>query len=117
MSLAYYARNAATAERMRRKMRKEGVTLSGKKLWTEAEDEILRASYPNYRRMLKLLPHRTHQAVLMRCRKLGLKKFVRPWTAFEVSKLRKLYSSASIEEICAAFPVFCARISCQACAP
>lgn len=105
MSLAYYARNAASAERARRRMRKEGCTMSGQKLWSEEECEIIREVGPDFDAIHQRLPHRSRIAIRFRCKQMGLTH--RPqhvWTAGEISKLRKLYPAASIEEICDAFP-------------
>lgn len=105
MSLAYYARNAATAERNRRRMRKEGMTMKGDKLWTDEENEIVRTLAPDHQAIRKKLPHRTHIAIRSHCVKLGLgRKGIHWWTGAEISKLRKLYPSATQEEICQQFP-------------
>ncbi|TCL70517.1 hypothetical protein [Rhizobium sp. BK251] len=104
MDLAYLAKNAAIAERARRRMRREGVTMKGHKLWTDAERDVLRELAPDYNAMCKRLPHRTHKAIEGECARLGLRKKIHIWTAAEISKLRRLYPNASVEEICATFP-------------
>ncbi|MBB4297211.1 hypothetical protein GGI55_001738 [Rhizobium leguminosarum] len=105
MSLAYYARNAASAERARRRMRKEGFTMRGQKLWTEDEFQIIREIGPNFDSIRERLPHRTRVSIESQCRKMGfIQKPQHAWSAAEISKLRKLYPAAIIEEICQTFP-------------
>lgn len=103
MSLAYYARNAASAERARRRMRREGVTMSGSILWTEAEIQILR-QFPSNQQAHERLPHRTIKAIENQRRKQRLTRQLHWWTAAEISKLRRMYPRCSKEEICATFP-------------
>ncbi len=105
MSLAYYARNAASAERMRRRIQREGFTMTGQKLWTEEERAIITKIGPDFDAIRKKLPHRTRIAIANQCRKMGLKqKHQHVWTAAEISKLRRLYPRASRQEILDAFP-------------
>ncbi|MBX4911216.1 MULTISPECIES: hypothetical protein [Rhizobium] len=105
MSLAYFARNAASAVRARKRIRREGYNMRGHKLWSEAEDAVVRKFAPDYAKIHKKLPHRTLVAIGTRCRRLGLKqRFQHIYSASEISKLRRLYARASKEEICAAFP-------------
>ena len=87
MSLAYYARNGASAERMSRRIRKEGITGKGSRIWTEAEDKFLQANYPNFELIREHLSHRTRGAIWARCQSHRLKRAQHPWTAFEPSKL------------------------------
>ncbi len=104
MSLAYYARNAATAERNRRRMRREGMTMKGDKLWTEEERQIILAIGPDFDAIRKKLPKRTRIAIACQCRNMGMKQRVQHiWSAAEISKLRKLYPSATREDICREF--------------
>ncbi|MDK1377075.1 MULTISPECIES: hypothetical protein [unclassified Sinorhizobium] len=104
MSLAYYARNTASAERTRRRIRREGVNMKGDRLWTDEEREIVRRLAPDYDAMVKKLPHRTRIAVVSQAAKMGLRPKIHIWTASEISKLRKMYPTASAEEIVSAFP-------------
>ena len=105
MSLAYYARNARTAERARRWMKREGFTMSGQKLWTEEEIAVIKSIGPDFDAIRKKLPHRTRIAIASQCRKIGLKqRSQHVWSAAEISKLRKLYPRASIKEINETFP-------------
>lgn len=104
MSLAYCARNVASGERARRRMMREGVTMSGARLWTEAEWETVRKLAPDYDAIVKQLPHRTRIAVASQARKMGLQREIHIWSAADIFKLRRMYRSASADEICAAFP-------------
>ncbi|RVK40917.1 hypothetical protein [Sinorhizobium meliloti] len=104
MSLAFYARNARSADRARQRMQREGVTMSGAKLWTEEENAVLQQHFPNYEIMMQALPHRTRTAIRFRCGKLGLTRPKHVWMASEISLLRRLYARASKQEIMAALP-------------
>ncbi|KAA1176464.1 hypothetical protein FP026_27880 [Rhizobium tropici] len=104
MSLAYYARNAATAERNRRRMRREGVTMNGYKLWTEEEKEIVRRLSPDYDAICKLIPSRKRRSIQHMASAMGVAGEKHLYTAAEISKLRRLYSTATWQEILEAFP-------------
>ncbi|WP_037088586.1 hypothetical protein [Rhizobium sp. CF080] len=104
MSLAYYARNVASGERSRRRMMRAGVTMKGQKLWDDTERQVLMDCRGDYVAMRKRLRHRTKHAIFGECAKLGIRKSIHVWSAAEVSKLRKMYPKASIEEISSAFP-------------
>lgn len=104
MSLAYFARNAASGERARRRMQRSGFTMSGQKLWTQTERQILLDHKGDYAAMKKLLPDRSIAAIASQCSKMNLRKTIHVWTAADISKLRRMYPKASEEEICAAFP-------------
>lgn len=107
MSLAFYARAAASGQRSRRMIELRGVTPNGTKLWTDAELDILIMHQRCYRLMYQKLPHRSPLAIRVKYRSLGLPTPRPPrhrWTALEISKLRKLFPSASAEHICSVFP-------------
>lgn len=57
MSLAYCARNAASVERMSRRIPKEGITGKGSRIWMEGEDRFLQANYPNFELIREHLSH------------------------------------------------------------
>lgn len=102
--LAYFARGAASAERARRRIKREGVTMRGDKLWTDEENAIIKKCGPSFDEIGKRLPHRTRTAIRFQSRKLGFcQKRQHNWTAAEISKLRRLYPRASREEICGIF--------------
>lgn len=104
MSLAHHAKSAAIGRRTRNIQRRLGVTLSGKPMWTEKEDSLLRELVPNYGKICKLLPHRTRKGISARCAKLGLRKHNHFWSASEISKLRKLYPGETSENLSEIFP-------------
>jgi len=92
MSLAYFARNARSAERMRERIRRSGM-VAGHKVWTDAEREILKGLVPDYKAVRRRLRSRTAAAIQARY-----------WTAAEISKLRRIYPTATKQELCEAFP-------------
>ncbi|WP_150129938.1 SANT/Myb-like DNA-binding domain-containing protein [Sinorhizobium sp. RAC02] len=104
MSLAYFARNVASGERARKKMRREGVNMSGDKLWSAVEDELIKRLYPNYVAILTELPHRTYSACRTRARTLGVVKERPPYTAKELSIVRRLYPAGDREKLLALLP-------------
>lgn len=104
MSLAHFAKGAASAERLRGKMLRSGFTLFGQKLWTEDEDLVCRLFYPDYFALRQILYNRSEIAIKGRCRKLGLVPPRRTWGPLEKQRLRKLYPEASHDELRAAFP-------------
>ncbi|CAK06337.1 hypothetical protein ELG83_02505 [Rhizobium leguminosarum] len=104
MTLAYYAKNAATAERVRARMARLGVTPAGHKVWTEIEDDFCRLLYFDHFALRQILRHRTARAIQARCCELGFGRKYHRWGPLERQKLRKLYPEASREEICATFP-------------
>ncbi|WP_037470691.1 hypothetical protein [Sinorhizobium fredii] len=104
MSLAYFARNAAAAERVRAQILRTGFTLFGQRTWKAEEDLVCRLFHPDYFAIQQILYNRTPRAIRARCQKLGLARRRRQWGPLDKQKLRKLYPSTSREEICAAFP-------------
>ncbi|MBY3614970.1 hypothetical protein [Rhizobium bangladeshense] len=105
MSLSYFARNAASAARVRNRLKKEGYTMNGDKLWTEDERKIIEDKWPNFDAIRKAIPGRSRIAIRAQCRNMGLReKPQHIWSTAELSKLRKLYPAATIAEICATFP-------------
>ncbi|AWM23463.1 hypothetical protein AOX55_0000178 [Sinorhizobium fredii CCBAU 25509] len=103
MLLSYHARSAALSERNRRRIQREGVTMSGSIVWTEAEIQIL-YQIPSNLQAHERLPHRTIKAIEHQRRKQSLSRQIHWWTAAEISKLRRMYPRCSKEEICATFP-------------
>lgn len=104
MSLAYFARNAGSAERIRAQMLRTGFTLFGQRIWTEQEDFVCRLFYPDYFALRQILYNRSEHAIKARCRKLGLVRKRHSWTPLKKQKLRRLYPEATHEELLAAFP-------------
>lgn len=104
MDLRTLTKNARSAARARARLLRDGVTPSGHKVWTDEEDLACRLFYPDYFALSRILPHRSPVAVRQRCGRLGLVRRYASWPAIERQKLRRLYPSATREEICAAFP-------------
>lgn len=104
MSLAYFARNAASAERLRARMLRTGYTIFGQKLWTEEEDWLCRLFHPDYFALRQILYTRSERAIKARCRTLGLARRHRSWGPLDKQKLRKLYPGATKAELLEAFP-------------
>ena len=117
MTISYHASVVARGERSRRVIELRGTAPNGAKLWTDAEITILVKYQGCYEKMYEKLPRRSHRAIRSKYCSLGLPRSGRPrhlWTAFEISRLRKLYPAASPEEICSAFPHSTWRAICQA---
>ena len=96
-------RNAEWAARMREIQKKRGMA-GRNQLWTEEEDATCRRLYPDYKAIHKSLPHRSLRAVRGRGQKLGLAPKRNLITAAELSKLRRLYPTATRSELRSAFP-------------
>ena len=104
MDLSYYSRHAATAKRVRKRIQREGYTMSGQKIWSEDEDDQIRAHYPDYSAIAKALPHRTYSACRGRARNLGIVTKRPPFTIRELSIVRRHYPEGDREEVLALLP-------------
>lgn len=104
MELSYHGRAAAKAIRSRERMQREGVTPGGHKLWTPAEDQIVRSLFPNYGALLKALPHRTYAGIRYRTMRLKLVKLRPGFTGKELSIIRRRFLQAGKDEIIALLP-------------
>lgn len=99
------SRNAATAERMRRRMAFVGHTPNGHPLWNRPETGHLVDGYPGYDAILPLIPRRTRTAAHGKASRLKITKPKAPaWSDNEILRLRKIYPTGTREEILAAFP-------------
>jgi hypothetical protein len=94
----------ARGDRARERMMRLGRTPNGHILWTERENDVVRALYPDYRALQKALRRRTYNALRSRTRFLGLAKKRHIWLGTEVSRLRRLYPKADRGDIMLAFP-------------
>lgn len=93
------------SERARDRIRRQGCTAQGYPLWTEEEDDLCRKLHHDRKALKKALKRRTMPAIENRCMRLGLRvKHLHWWTAAEISKLRRMYPTATWEELLAAFP-------------
>jgi len=104
MRLRYAAMGVARAQRARERIIRMGRTPNGHPLWTEREDDVVRALYPDYKALRRKLRRRTYYALRARARTLDVVTRRHVWLATEVSRLRRLYPRASREELLAAFP-------------
>lgn len=78
--------------------------MSGDKVWTPGEDEIVRSSFPDYKAMGKALPHRSYNGFKYRAKVLKLVTERPPFTARELSIIRRLYPVAEKDELLALLP-------------
>jgi hypothetical protein len=104
MYLQDFSKGAEYASRARRRIKRLGVVPSGAKLWKDEEDNLCRAHHRNTAKLVKLLPHRSTRAIRGRCQRLGLTAKRNLMTAAEVTRLRRLYPTAPISALLAAFP-------------
>lgn len=75
--------------------------------WDEAQDALVRASYPDYGLMARHLPHRSLPALKKRVTALGIVRRRHVWKQTEVRKLTRLVAAdASNAELSRAFPEF-----------
>lgn len=103
MSLAYFAQKSRVAAYSRERARSTGM-VAGRKVWTEAERDVLRKFAPDYKAVRSRLRNRSKRAIHAQTLRLGLAKPIHIWSAAEISKLRKIFPSASMQEISDAFP-------------
>ena len=84
MNLSYHSRHAASAERLRKRNKREGYTMDGKKIWTREEDDIVRFLFPDYQAMAKALPQRSYSGFRYRAKVMGLVQTRPQFTAREL---------------------------------
>lgn len=104
MTLAYHAQNARNGRMAHDRMQREGVNMKGDRLWTMEEDAIVLATGANYAQLQKALPHRSYGALRARAQALGVAPKRHTWTGQEVTRLRRIYPTATEEELQLAFP-------------
>ncbi len=104
MDLSNHSRHAASATRLRKRIQREGFTMDGKKVWTIEEDNIVRSLFPDYKAMLKELPHRSYSGFRYRAHVLDLVTRRPPFTAKELSTIRRFYPTAEREELLSLLP-------------
>lgn len=61
--------------------------------WSSGEDELVQNTYPDYRRMMRALSHRSLAALKNRARHLGVLQSRHVWTNGEVKRLRLAWES------------------------
>lgn len=89
---------------LRLRMKRTGMNLAGQFLWTDDELNACRELYPDREAIARRLPGRSAEAIRHKCNELGLTSVRIAWTAADVSRLRRLYPSATWNELLAAFP-------------
>ncbi|UXN58175.1 hypothetical protein [Phyllobacterium zundukense] len=100
MDFRTVAKNAASAQRMRNKLLKTGISFNGYPLWTEAEVSVLRQFHPNYSEVSRRLPQRTRAAIKRKCADLRIvKDGPRRWSGEEYVQLRKSYATSPISQV------------------
>lgn len=73
--------------------------------WTKAEDDIVVAAHPDYKRLRRMLPHRTRDAIKTRVYNLGIARKVPLWTCAEVKILRAANNRVTTkDDLCALLP-------------
>lgn len=98
------AEGAKSAARARAHILRSGYTLFGQRVWTEGEKLVCQLFYPDYFALRQILYTRSLCAIRSQCQALGLRRKKHLWGPLDKQLLRKLYPTASKEEICAAFP-------------
>lgn len=105
MSRSWIGRGAASAERMRRQLARNGFTPNGHPLWDRPETASLVDGHPDYSTIMPLILRRTRPAAYA---KAGRLKITRPrsprWSDNEIMRLRKVYPRGTRGEILLAFP-------------
>lgn len=103
--MAHYPRSLKGIEAAHRKCHLTGLTSRGFPLWTEEENAVLRACWPNYVGQPRL-SHRTAAAIRSQASKLGLPRCKRNhiWTTPQVAKFERMWPVATRAELLEAFP-------------
>lgn len=101
---SYHMRGVIAAEKLRRRCERTGKTLGGQWTWTEEELSVCRELYPDRVAIRERLQRRSAEAIRKKCEELGLASRRVPWTAADITRLRKMYRSASWDELFATFP-------------
>jgi len=105
MNIAWLSRDAATAERNRRRMQMTGLTPNGYRLWDHFEQSELSGHYPDYNAALRIIVRRTRPAAHSKASRMGITRpRGRPWDYNEITRLRRMFPSANKAELLNAFP-------------
>ena len=106
MDLRHTIRGAITAERMRERIHRTGLTPNGHPVWNGFEMGNLTGNHPNYAAIVILNPRRTLIADYGKACRIGITKPRAPdWDHYnEIPRLRRLYPTATRAEILEAFP-------------
>jgi|GEM_PF-1717514 len=93
--LAWLANGARSADRLRRQMARTGFTLAGQRLWSDAEVNLLRRLYPDYRKACIALRGRSRSAVQSKALRLGITRPLQIWSDEELRRLKVSYRHGS----------------------
>ena len=106
MDLRFLSRNAESAARISRDIRRRGYTYTGAKIWDAAELQILRStSHLTIPEVQKRLPHRTATAIKGYRDKMGMtRRKLTPWTTLEDRILRTKIGLLHYTEIAKLLP-------------
>ncbi|WP_319796558.1 hypothetical protein [Nitrobacter sp.] len=75
--------------------------------WTPHEIELVKRHFPNLKKLAKVLPHRTTEAVRTKASQLGLRRKQRRWRICDVTLLLKMWSNGEPRvKIEAALPAY-----------
>lgn len=98
------SRNTKLGMKLSERIRRRGYTNSGDKVWSAEDDEIVKSLYPSYTEMKLRLPERSMKSLHWRSETLGIAKKLHLWRGSEITKLRRLYTTASRAKIIEEFP-------------
>jgi hypothetical protein len=73
-------------------------------VWRNEENATVRAFYPDIDAICRALPHRTRKAIRYQAHNLGLTPKLRPWSGSDIARLRRIFPTATDDELMAAFP-------------
>ncbi|MCR5856584.1 hypothetical protein [Mesorhizobium sp. J428] len=104
MSHRNHMQGARASQRLRERMARTGNTAAGQPLWTDDELNVCRELFPDRKAIYARLQRRSPKAIQHKCEELGLAAKRVPWMAADIVRLRKLFRSASWDELLAAFP-------------
>ncbi len=104
MDFAFHRERLARSIKARDRIERTGFTPNGWRVWTSQEDDVLRKLYPDYRAIEQALPGRHIKALVARSARIGVSRSCHGWKASEISKLRKLYPTASHSTLLVEFP-------------
>jgi len=104
MKLRYAAKAAVKSRRMRALIQRRGYVGKSQPLWTVAERDTVRQLYPDYGALRRALPRRTYSALRSAARLQGVAVRRHIWTITEVSRMRRVYTTAKRPQVEAAFP-------------
>lgn len=104
MDLSYYRECLAKSIKAKERTKRTGLTPNGRRIWSAEEDDIFRTLYPDYPAIRAALPDRNLKGLHERGARLGLARPLHWWKASEITRLRRLYPTASRATLHEEFP-------------